>query len=217
MTKYNFPIVSGQLKMGESGSGKVVYEVKNEAYKKISDLILVDSAAGIGCPVIASLSGVDITLIVTEPTLSGIHDLERVAGVAHHFGIKTLVCINKYDLNLKITQNIENFCKTYNIELVGKIPFNKAVTEALVIGKPVVEYIRFFFQKGPCFFSKDHGRLHTPVYLHRNAIVKIDRYCRTRGLFRLVYEMRRNKKNNKKRIGRKAQKKIALPHRKYGG
>jgi len=142
-TKYG-PLVHAKLGIAEENSGKLVSLVKQKAreiaQKQKRDFIIIDGPPGIGCPVIASLSGVDITLIVTEPTLSGIHDLERVAGVAHHFGIKTLVCINKYDLNLKITQNIENFCKTYNIELVGKIPFNKAVTEALIMGKPVVEY-----------------------------------------------------------------------------
>ncbi len=142
-TKYG-PLVHAKLGIAEENSGKLVSLVKQKArdvaQKQRRDFIIIDGPPGIGCPVIASLSGVDITLIVTEPTLSGIHDLERVAGVAYHFGIKTLVCINKYDLNLKITQNIENFCKTYNIELIGKVPFNKVVTEALVIGKPVVEY-----------------------------------------------------------------------------
>jgi len=142
-TKYG-PLVHAKLGIAEENSGKLVSLVKQKA-KDIAknqkrDFIIIDGPPGIGCPVIASLSGVDITLIVTEPTLSGIHDLERVAGVAHHFGIKTLVCINKYDLNLKITQDIENFCKTYDIELIGKVPFNKVVTEALVMGKPVVEY-----------------------------------------------------------------------------
>jgi len=142
-TKYG-PLVHAKLGIAEENSGKLVSLVKQKArdiaQKQRRDFIIIDGPPGIGCPVIASLSGVDITLIVIEPTLSGIHDLERVAGVAYHFGIKTLVCINKYDLNLKITQNIENFCKTYNIELIGKVPFNKVVTEALVMGKPVVEY-----------------------------------------------------------------------------
>jgi len=142
-TKYG-PLVHAKLGIAEENSGKLVSLVKQKArdiaQKQKRDFIIIDGPPGIGCPVIASLSGVDITLIVIEPTLSGIHDLERVAGVAYHFGIKTLVCINKYDLNLKITQNIENFCKTYNIELIGKVPFNKVVTEALVMGKPVVEY-----------------------------------------------------------------------------
>lgn len=142
-TKYG-PLVYAKLGIAEENSGKLVSLVKQKArdiaQKQKRDFIIIDGPPGIGCPVISSISGVDITLIVTEPTLSGIHDLERVAGVAHHFGIKTLVCINKYDLNLEITQNIENFCKTYNIELIGKIPFNKVVIEALVTGKPVVEY-----------------------------------------------------------------------------
>jgi len=81
-----------------------------------------------------------IALIVTKLTLSGIHDLERIVGLTHHFGIKSLVCINKYDLNLNNTQNIEKFCRVYNIKLVGKIPFDTVVIEALIVGKSVVEY-----------------------------------------------------------------------------
>ena len=95
---------------------------------------------GIGCPVISSLSGVDLALIVTEPTLSGIHDLERVIGVCRHFGALTLVCINKYDLNEENTHLIESHCREMGIEVASKIPFDNAVTEAMVRGLPVVEY-----------------------------------------------------------------------------
>jgi len=142
-TKYG-PLVHARLEVAQENSGKLVTLVRERAKliaeKEKKDFVIIDGPPGIGCPVIASLTGVDIALIVTEPTLSGIHDLERVAGLAHHFGIKSLVCINKYDLNLKNTQNIEKFCRVYNIELVGKIPFDTVVTEALIAGKPVVEY-----------------------------------------------------------------------------
>lgn len=142
-TKYG-PLVHAKLGVAEENSGKLVSLVKQKAMdiaqNQKRNFIIIDGPPGIGCPVIASLSGVDIALIVTEPTLSGIHDLERVAGVAYHFGIKTLVCINKYDLNLKITQNMKNFCQTHNIEVVSELPFDTAVTEALVMEKPVVEY-----------------------------------------------------------------------------
>jgi len=83
------------------------------------DLIIIDGPPGIGCPVIASLTGVDLVLVVTEPTLSGIHDLERILAVAHHFSIPALVCINKYDINVDNTDKIEMFCNE-NIEVVGK-------------------------------------------------------------------------------------------------
>lgn len=142
-TKYG-PFVHAKLGIAEENSGKLVTLVRQNAKliaeKEKRDFVIVDGPPGIGCPVIASLSGVDIALIVTEPTLSGIHDLERIVGVAHHFGIKGAVCINKYDLNLIITQKIEEYCRHNNIELVGKIPFDISVTEALVRGLPIVEY-----------------------------------------------------------------------------
>ncbi len=142
-TKYG-PFVHAKLGIAEENSGKLVTLVRQNAKfiaeKEKKDFVIIDGPPGIGCPVIASLSGVDIALIVTEPTLSGIHDLERIVRVAHHFGIKGAVCINKYDLNLVMTQRIEEYCRSNNIELVGKIPFDISVTEALVRGLPIVEY-----------------------------------------------------------------------------
>jgi len=142
-TKYG-PFVHAKLGIAEENSGKLVTLVRQNAKliaeKEKRDFVIIDGPPGIGCPVIASLSGVDIALIVTEPTLSGIHDLERIVGVAHHFGIKGAVCINKYDLNLMVTQRIEEYCRNNNIELVGKIPFDISVIEALVRGLPIVEY-----------------------------------------------------------------------------
>lgn len=142
-TKYG-PFVHAKLGIAEENSGKLVTLVRQNARliaeKEKRDLIIIDGPPGIGCPVIASLSGVDIALIVTEPTLSGIHDLERIVGVAYHFGIKGAVCINKYDLNLIVSQRIEEYCCHNNIELIGKISFNISVTEALVRGLPIVEY-----------------------------------------------------------------------------
>ncbi len=138
------PFVHAKLGVAEENSGKLVTLVRQNAQliaeKGGKDFVIIDGPPGIGCPVIASLSGVDIALIVTEPTLSGIHDLERIAGVAHHFGIKSLVCINKYDLNLVVTRKIEEYCRHNNIELVGEIPFDISVTKALVRGLPIVEY-----------------------------------------------------------------------------
>ncbi len=142
-TKYG-PFVHAKLGIAEENSGKLVTLVRQNAKiiaeKEKRDFVIIDGPPGIGCPVIASLSGVDVALIVTEPTLSGIHDLERIAGVTHHFGIKGAVCINKYDLNLIVSQRIEEYCRHNNIELVGEIPFDISVTEALVRGLPVVEY-----------------------------------------------------------------------------
>jgi MinD superfamily P-loop ATPase len=115
------------LEPGEENSGLLVSEVKKVA-KKIAeesgvDLILIDGAPGIGCPVIASLSNVDLALIVTEPTLSGISDMERVLSLTKHFKVKSLVVVNKFDLNADMTKKIEEFCKEMDVEVIGKIPF----------------------------------------------------------------------------------------------
>lgn len=141
-TKYG-PMIHARLKAGMETSGKLVTEVRNNA-RKISEggsynLIILDGSPGIGCPVIASLAGTDLALVVTEPTLSGLSDLKRIVGVAEHFKIETLVCINKYDINLKNAQEIKEFCEEKGIKLVGMIPFDPEVSRALAQGKVVVE------------------------------------------------------------------------------
>jgi len=132
------------LNPGEENSGKLVALVRRNA-KKVAEkenceLIINDGPPGIGCPVIASLGGVDMGLIVTEPTLSGIHDMERALGLLNHFKILALVCVNKYDINEENTERILNFCASKGVEVVGKIPFDPIVTEAMVAGKPIMEY-----------------------------------------------------------------------------
>ena len=132
------------LNPGEENSGKLVALVRRNA-KKVAEkenykLIINDGPPGIGCPVIASLGGVDMGLIVTEPTLSGIHDMERALGLLNHFKILALVCVNKYDINKENTERILNFCASKGVEVVGKIPFDPIVTEAMVAGKPIMEY-----------------------------------------------------------------------------
>jgi MinD superfamily P-loop ATPase len=101
--------------------------------------ILSDGPPGIGCPVISSLSGASMALIVTEPSLSGIHDLERVLGLCRHFGVRPLVCINKYDLSEENSRRIEDHCGDIGVEVGGRIPFDPDVNSAIVQGKPVVE------------------------------------------------------------------------------
>ena len=132
------------LKPGEENSGKLVslvrHNAKKLAEKENSELIINDGPPGIGCPVIASVGGVDIGLIVVEPSLSGIHDMERALDLLKHFKIPSLVCINKFDINEKNTYKIIEFCGSNGVEVVGKIPFNSIVTEAMVVGKSVVEY-----------------------------------------------------------------------------
>ncbi|HDS44526.1 MAG TPA: 4Fe-4S dicluster domain-containing protein [Methanomicrobia archaeon] len=142
-TEYG-PMVHAQLNIAEEASGKlvtVVRELAREiAEREGRELILIDGAPGIGCPVIASLSGVDLALIVTEPTMSGMHDLERIMAVATHFGITSAVCINKYDLSEKNSERIAAFCQRRGVALVGKIPYDPVVTAAMVAGLPVVAF-----------------------------------------------------------------------------
>jgi len=142
-TKYGH-LVHARLGIAQENSGKLVALVRQRA-KQIAerdglDYIISDGPPGIGCPVISSLSGANLALLVTEPTLSGIHDLERVLGVCHHFGITALVCINKYDLNEDNTRQIEDYCLNLGVEVAARVPFDNVVTEALVQGLPVVEY-----------------------------------------------------------------------------
>ena len=138
------PLVHARLGIAQENSGKLVALVRQEA-KKIAkkqgfDYIISDGPPGIGCPVISSLSGANLALLVTEPTLSGMHDLERILGVCHHFGVPALVCINKYDLNEDNAYLIERYCLNQNVTVAAKIPFDNIVTEAIVRGLPVVEY-----------------------------------------------------------------------------
>ncbi|MEA2004862.1 MAG: ATP-binding protein [Acidobacteriota bacterium] len=142
-TKYG-PFVHARLGIAEENSGKLVTEVRKKAKeiaeKNNCDFVIIDGPPGIGCPVIASLSGADMALVVTEPTLSGINDMERVVQTAQHFRIQTACCINKYDINLNNSNQIELWCKKNSIPLVGKIPFDDDVTTSLVQGIPLTKY-----------------------------------------------------------------------------
>ena len=137
------PLVHAELFPGEEASGKLVAMVREmarilAASRKL-DLVLIDGSPGIGCPVIASLTGVDQALVVTEPTITGEHDLERILDVAGHFGINTAVCINKYDLNPEAAQHIEALCQERAVIVAGRLPFHPSVVEAMVLGRSVVE------------------------------------------------------------------------------
>lgn len=142
-TKYG-PMSHARLNPGEANSGKLVTLVRHNAKqigeKEKHSLILIDGSPGIGCPVIASISGVDVGLVVTEPTMSGIHDLKRALGLLNHFKVTPFVCINMYDINKKNAQRIVKFCHRNEIEVAGTIPFDPIVTEAIVAGKTVIEY-----------------------------------------------------------------------------
>ncbi|KPK96291.1 (4Fe-4S)-binding protein [bacterium SM23_31] len=141
-TKYG-PLVHAKLGIAEENSGKLVTLVRQNA-KKIAeeqhkDHVIIDGPPGIGCPVVASITNTDLALIITEPTLSGIHDMERVAAVAEHFGIQTKVVINKYDINLKNTRDIRTICQNKNIEVLAQLPFSEDVNKSLVKCIPIVE------------------------------------------------------------------------------
>jgi len=142
-TEYG-PMVHARLGIAEENSGKLVAIVRQNASEiaksKELEYIIVDGPPGIGCPVIASITGSDLLLIVTEPTVSGLHDLQRVMSLAKHFDIKTLVCVNKYDLNVAFTDQMQEYCEKSGVGFVGRIPFDIVVTKAVVNGEPVVEY-----------------------------------------------------------------------------
>ena len=137
-------MVHAKLGIAEENSGKLVSLVKQKA-KDIAnkynlDYIIIDGAPGIGCPVIASLSGVSCALIVTEPSLSGLHDAERVIDVAQHFEVPVKIIINKYDLNPEMTDKIERYCINRGIQIMGRVEFDESFVRAMVEGKTIVEY-----------------------------------------------------------------------------
>lgn len=137
------PMVHARLGVAEANSGKLVSVVRTAA-KRIAeerglDLVIIDGSPGVGCPVIASIAGAHAALAVTEPTLSGLHDLKRVAALTRHFGIPALVCVNKWDLNPEICTRIEAWAREQGLGLAGRVRYDRAVTAAQVSGKPVVE------------------------------------------------------------------------------
>jgi MinD superfamily P-loop ATPase len=138
------PMVHAKLGIGAENSGKLVTLVRNQARqlaeKRDLNWLLVDGPPGIGCPVIASLTGADMVLIVTEPTLSGLHDLERIVGLASHFEIPVCVCINKYDINSEMAEQILGYCAESDLPVVGMIPYDPEVTKAQIKRISVVEH-----------------------------------------------------------------------------
>lgn len=138
------PMVHARLGIAEENSGKLVTLVRKEAKilaeEKGLQLILTDGAPGVGCPVIASIGGADAVLVVTEPTVSGVHDMVRVVELAEFFKINTMVCVNKYDLNLDKTKEIEAFAFKRNLPFLGHIPFDSVFTGAMVQGMNLFEY-----------------------------------------------------------------------------
>jgi len=138
------PMAHARLGIAEENSGKLVVLIRQEgkklAEKKHLDLLLTDGPPGVGCPVIASLGGATAVLIVAEPTVSGRHDMERVAELAAFFKIPAMVCVNKFDLNPDMGEAIEAFSKERNVKVIGRVPFDPSFTKAMVQGKTIVEY-----------------------------------------------------------------------------
>ncbi|MBW1852391.1 MAG: P-loop NTPase [Deltaproteobacteria bacterium] len=138
------PMVHARLGIAEENSGKLVTLVRTKAKKlaeaKDLDLIITDGPPGVGCPVIASIGGASAVLIVTEPTVSGRHDMERVAQLAAHFNVPAMMCVNKFDLNLEQTAQIEKFAKEKNISVLGRVPFDPIFTKSMVQGQTIFEY-----------------------------------------------------------------------------
>ena len=137
-------MVHARLGIAEENSGKLVTLVRQEARKLAEtrhlDLIITDGPPGVGCPVIASVGGATAMLVVTEPTVSGLHDMQRVLELADHFKVPCMICVNKFDLNLDQTAAIEVLAKKRNIPIVGKVPFDSHFTKSMVQRKTIFEY-----------------------------------------------------------------------------
>ncbi len=138
------PMVHARLGIAEENSGKLVTLIRKKAREvgvgQNKDFLVVDGSPGIGCPVIASITGADLVLVVTEPTLSGLHDLERVAQLTANFGIQTMVCVNKADINPEMTERIEKDAKDKGLKVIGKIPYDESFTKAQIMKATLIEY-----------------------------------------------------------------------------
>lgn len=140
----NGKMVYGRLSPGEENSGLLVDMVRKEA-KKIAkannlDTIILDGPPGIGCPVISTITGVDYVVIVTEPTISGLHDMKRTMEVTSKFKLTTSVIINKFDLNSEVAAQIENYCNEQNVQVIAKLPFDKLVVDAMLNRQSIIEF-----------------------------------------------------------------------------
>lgn len=138
------PMVHARLGIAEENSGKLVSMIRGHAKElaeeKQKDLVLIDGPPGIGCPVIASITGATALVIIVEPTLSGLHDMKRVTQLALHFRLPVMVCINKYDINIEVTEQIEQEVQALGLDLVGRIPFNPVFVHSMVDGKNIFAY-----------------------------------------------------------------------------
>lgn len=143
-TKAGNMMVHAELGIGADNSGKLVAKVKKEAKllaeKTNKEYIIIDGSPGVGCPVVSSLSGADFVILVTEPTVAGLHDLERVYQLVKKFNIKAGCIINKADLNTSVAKEIEAFLKKENVAHIAKLPYDETFTKAMTVGQTIVEY-----------------------------------------------------------------------------
>jgi MinD superfamily P-loop ATPase len=138
------PLLHAALRPAQENSGKLLAVVRERARALAtdtgSDVVLIDGPPGIGCPVIAAVAGTDMALVVAEPTAAGIHDLARALATTTHFSVPALVCINKADLHPEGTAEIDAFCQAHGIDVIGRIPFDMAVSQDIVAGYPVTVF-----------------------------------------------------------------------------
>lgn len=139
------PLFHARLSPAQESSGKLVTLLKQQAHahavEECCPLMIVDGPPGIGCPATAAVSGADLVIVVTEPTAAGIHDMQRVLGLTAHFGIQSLVCINKADLYPAGTEQITTYCQQNGLPVVGRLPFDLSITEAMVHGQTITAYL----------------------------------------------------------------------------
>lgn len=143
ITELDKGIISrAEMGIGSDGSGKLITELRKNGkrFNKDEKLTIIDGSPGIGCAVIASITGSNAVLVVTEPTKSGLEDLKRVVELCKHFGVFTMVCVNKFDINEEVTKEIENFINENQIVLVGKIPYDDMVMKSINELKPITFY-----------------------------------------------------------------------------
>ena len=143
ITELDEGIISrAEMKIGSDGSGKLISQLRKNGkrFNNNEKLTIIDGSPGIGCPVISSITGSDAVLVVTEPTKSGLGDLMRVVELCEHFGVFTVVCINKYDINEEVARDIEDFVNDKGIKLVGKIPYDDIVMKSINELKPITCY-----------------------------------------------------------------------------
>lgn len=142
----NGPMIHARLGIAEENSGKLVSLVRQQAREKAEErglgLIITDGPPGIGCPVIAAIGGATVLVMVVEPTVSGLHDMERVVKLAAHFKVPGMVCLNKFDLNLEVTEQIEQVAREHNLTLLGRVPFDPLFVKAMVEGQTIVEFAK---------------------------------------------------------------------------